>query len=162
MFNLTRYYSIASLVCIIVAAAILGMFYRHESMTSLLNVAEDRNAALTRVFGNALWPHFSPLLKQGSASHPIDPAGPEIANLRKQVVALMKDTSAVKVKVYNMQGVTVFSTEANQIGEDKHANAGYLAAAQGRVASELTHRNKFSAFDGVIESRDLLSSYIPF
>ncbi len=162
MFNLTRYYSIASLVCIIIAAAILGMFYRHQSLASLLNVAEDRNAAITRVFGNALWPHFLPLLKQGSAGRSIDPSGPEIANLRRQVVALMKDTSAVKVKVYNMNGLTVFSTEAKQIGESKHANAGFLAAAQGRVASELTHRNKFSAFDGEIESRDLLSSYIPF
>lgn len=162
MFNLTRYYSIASLVCIIIAAAILGMFYRHESVASLLNVAEDRNAALTRVFGNALWPHFAPLLKHGTANRPIDPSGPEIANLRRQVVALMKDTSAVKVKIYNLDGVTVFSTEAKQIGDNKYTNAGFLAAAQGRVASELTHRNSFSAFDGVIESRDLLSSYIPF
>lgn len=162
MFNLTRYYSIASLICIIVAAAILGMFYRHESVASLLNVAENRNTALTRVFGNALWPHFSPLLKRGPGDPPINPSGPEIANLRRQVVALMKDTSAVKVKIYNLKGVTVFSTEAKQIGDEKYTNAGFLAAAQGRVASELTHRNKFSAFDGVIESRDLLSSYIPF
>src|SRR6185369_14581658 len=162
MFNLTRYYSIASLVCIIIAAAILGMFYRHESLTSLLKVTEDRNAALTRVFGNALWPHFAPLLKKGSARQLTDPAGPEIANLRRQVVALMKDTSAVKVKVYNMDGLTVFSTEAKQIGDSKHANPGFLAAAQGRLASELTHRNTFSAFDREIESRDLLSSYIPF
>ena len=162
MFNLTRYYSIASLICIIIAAAILGMFYRHESVASLMNVAEDRNAALTRVFGNALWPHFSPLLKRGTADPPINTSGPEIANLRRQVVALMKDTSAVKVKIYNLQGVTVFSTEAKQIGDNKYSNAGFLAAAQGRVASELTHRNSFSAFDGVIESRDLLSSYIPF
>lgn len=162
MFNLTRYYSIASLVCIIIAAAMLGMFYRHQSIKSLMQMAEDRNAALTRVFGNALWPHFSPLLKRGTASRPIDPTGPEIANLRRQVVTLMKDTSAVKVKVYNMDGLTVFSTEARQIGDSKHANAGFLAAAQGRLASELTHRNTFSAFDREIESRDLLSSYIPF
>lgn len=162
MFNLTRYYSMASLVCIIIAAAILGMFYRHQSIESLMKMAEDRNAALTQVFGNALWPHFAPLLKQGTSSRPIDPAGPEIVNLRRQVVELMKETSAVKVKVYNIDGLTVFSTEAKQIGENKHTNAGFLAAAQGRLASELTHRNKFSAFDGVIESRDLLSSYIPF
>lgn len=162
MFNLTRYYSIASLICIIIAAAILGIFSRQQSIKSLMTMAEDRNAALTRVFGNALWPYFAPLLKQGSAERPIDPASPEIANLRRQVVALMKETSAVKVKVYNMQGLTVFSTDAKQIGESKHANAGFLAAAQGRLASELTHRNKFSAFDREIESRDLLSSYIPF
>ncbi len=162
MFNLTRYYSIASLVCIIIAAAILGMFNRHQSIESLMQMAENRNVALTRVFGNALWPHFAPLLNHGSAGKPNDPSNPEITGLRRKVVALMKDTSAVKVKVYNLEGLTVFSTEAKQIGESKHANAGFLAAANGRVASELTHRNKFSAFDGEIESRDLLSSYIPF
>ena len=162
MFNLTRYYSIASLVCIIIAAAIIGIFDRHQSIESLMSMAEDRNVALTRVFGNALWPHFSPLLKKNFAIRKIDPDSPEIINLHRQIVGLMKNTSAVKVKVYNMDGLTVFSTEAKQIGESKHANAGFLEAALGHVASELTHRNKFSAFDGVIESRDLLSSYIPF
>jgi diguanylate cyclase (GGDEF)-like protein/PAS domain S-box-containing protein len=162
MFNLTRYYSIASLVCIIIAATVLGMFYRHQSIQSLMNMAEDRNAALTRVFGNALWPYFSPLLKKDTANKPIDPTSPEIATLRRVVVALMKDTSAVKVKVYNMDGMTVFSTETKQIGESKRSSGGFLAAAQGQLASELTHRNTFSAFDNELESRDLLSSYIPF
>ena len=162
MFNLTRYYAIASLVCIIVAAAILGVFYRHQSVQSLREMAEGRNHALTRVFGNALWPHFVPLLNQDSGHPAINPSDPVIVNLRQQVVALMKDTSAVKVKVYNMDGLTVFSTEAKQIGESKHDNAGFLAAAQGRLASELTHRNQFSAFDKVLESRDVLSTYIPF
>ncbi|MBT1073558.1 putative bifunctional diguanylate cyclase/phosphodiesterase [Pelotalea chapellei] len=162
MFNLTRYYSIASLVCIIIAAAVLGMFYRHESVNSLIKMAEDRNAALTRVFGNALWPHFSPLLKQPADRKMINPASPQIASLRRQVVALMKDTATAKVKVYNMDGLTVFSTEAKQIGESKADNAGFLSAALGEQAFELTHRNQFSAFDREIESRDLLSSYIPF
>lgn len=162
MFNLTRYYSIASLFCIIIAAIILGMFSRDQSIKSLTKMAEDRNAALTKVFGNALWPHFSPLLKKDPANGRIDSSGPEIVTLRREVVALMKDTAVVKVKVYTTEGLTVFSTEAKQIGESKHTNAGLLAATQGRIASELTHRNKFSAFDGIIESRDLLSSYIPF
>jgi diguanylate cyclase (GGDEF)-like protein/PAS domain S-box-containing protein len=159
MFNLIRYYSIVSLACVVVAATLLGMFYRHLSEASLLDMAGTHNAALTRVFGNALWPHFSPLLaNQGS----LPPDHPEIAALRQAVVGLMRETSAVKVKVYNLQGVTVFSTEEQQIGENKHTNPGFLAAAQGQLGSELTHRNQFSAFDGVIESRDLISTYIPF
>ncbi|MEI6209627.1 MAG: EAL domain-containing protein [Desulfuromonadales bacterium] len=162
MFNLTRYYSIASLFCIIIAAVILGVIDHRQSIKSLTEMAEDRNAALTKVFGNALWPHFSPLLEQHHTNLPISPFSPEIADLRREVVALMKGTSVVKVKVYNTDGMTVFSTEAQQIGENKSNNAGMLAALKGQIASELTHRNKFSAFDGVIESRDLLSSYIPF
>ena len=161
-FNLTRYYSVASLVCIFAAAATLGMFYRHLSIGSLMTMVEDRNNALTHVFGNALWAQFAPLLKTGPDSKPPDPASPEIAALRREVVAMMQNTSAVKVKIYNMDGLTVFSTEAAQIGENKRTNPGFQAAARGELASELTHRNKFSAFEGVIESRDLLSSYIPF
>ena len=159
MFNLTRYYSLASLACIIVAATLLGLFYRQLSESSLLEMAETRNAALTRVFGNALWPHFAPLLEKPQS---LPPDHPEITALHDAVVELMRDTAVVKVKVYNLQGVTVFSTEAKQIGEDKHTNAGFLAAAQGELASELTHRNQFSAFDEVIESLDLISTYIPF
>jgi len=159
MFNLIRYYSIASLACIIVAATLLGLFYRQLSESSLLQMVEARNAALTRVFGNALWPNFDPLLKQQES---LPPDSMEIAILRQAVVELMRDTAAVKVKVYNLQGLTVFSTEAKQIGESKLANAGFLAAVQGELASELTHRNQFSAFEGVIESRDLISTYIPF
>ncbi|MHB1397674.1 MAG: putative bifunctional diguanylate cyclase/phosphodiesterase [Trichloromonadaceae bacterium] len=159
MFNLLRYYAIASLACIIVAATLLGLFYRQLSESSLLQMVEARNAALTRVFGNALWPNFAPLLKQQES---FPPDSPEIAALRQAVVGLMRDTAAVKVKVYNLQGLTVFSTEAAQIGEKKHTNAGFLAAALGDLASELTHRNQFSAFEGTIESRDLISTYIPF
>ena len=159
MFNLTRYFAIASLACIILAAALLGLFYRQLSEASLLQMAGTHNAALTRVFGNALWPHFDPLLKQQES---LSPDSPEIAALHQAVVGLMRDTAAVKVKVYNLQGLTVFSTEAKQIGENQHTNLGFLAAAQGELGSELTHRNQFSAFDGVIESRDLISTYIPF
>ena len=66
-----------------------------------------------------------------------------------------------KVKVYDMNGRTVFSTDPGQIGEDKSNNAGFKGARFGSVTSELTHRDEFSAFDKVIENADLLSTYIP-
>jgi signal transduction histidine kinase len=57
--------------------------------------------------------------------------------------------------------MTVFSTDPAQIGQDKRKGKGVASALQGQVASELTHRDTFSAFEGVIEDSDLLSSYIP-
>ena len=84
----------------------------------------------------------------------------DIAGLRQGVVNQMRDTNMVKVKLYNLDGRTLFSTEAKQIGEYESRNAGFLSALQGHPTSELTHRNQFSAFDQMLENLDVLSSYV--
>ncbi len=73
----------------------------------------------------------------------------------------MTGLPVLKVKIYDMTGLTVFSTEERQTGESKKDKGGFLAARAGGVASELTYRGKFSAFERVVADRNLLASYIP-
>jgi len=162
MSNFRRYFSITGFISMVGAAILLVAFYRWIALNDLLELGERHNVALTQAFSNSLWPQFSLFL-----TRTVNLSGDEIrthndtAELRKAVLAQMRGLSVLKIKLYDLTGRTVFSTEARQIGEDKSSNAGFLSARSGKVASELTHRNTFSASEGEVENRDLIGSYVP-
>jgi len=161
MFKLLRYFSLSGLVVVLVAAALLGGVYRHVAVQSLVEMGEENNTSLANAMANSLGPALAGYLDNARGI----PAGelnrhPGLPGLRSAILAHMRQVPVVKVKVYDLAGRTVFSTEAKQIGEDKRSNAGFQSAAAGRTASELTHRDRFSAFEQVIEDRDVLSTYI--
>ena len=162
-FRLVRYFTITSLIAFVVVAAVLGAVYRKLAIDTLVRTQEDANVNITRILANELWKSdFGPYV-QAMAGRPAAElkSAPEIARLHAKVLALMRGSSVFKVKVYDLKGMTLYSTELRQIGEDKSGNAGVLAAAQGRNLSELVHRNTFSALEQEVQNRDLIQSYIP-
>ncbi len=162
MFRLLRYFSITSLIALILVTLLLGFFYRQIAVSQLIALEEEKNIALTRVFANIHWPDFSEFMNAAADSDDeMLRAHPETQRLRDTVVGQMQGLSVVKVKVYNLAGRTMFSTELAQIGGDKSENQGFLAARNREVVSEITYRDTFSAFEGEIYDRDVLSTYLP-
>ncbi|GAB4446590.1 MAG: hypothetical protein Kow0031_29230 [Anaerolineae bacterium] len=162
MFKLLRYFTITSLIAFVLVAVLLGLYFRRTVLEEITIAAESKNVALTQTFANSLWPEFVPFVNTAQQIPAEElPNHPEIARLHQAVTNQMRGSSIIKVKVYDLNGLTVFSTEAAQIGENKWDNAGYQAARAGQVASELTFRDTFSAFEGEIEDRNVLSSYVP-
>ncbi|MEK6255779.1 MAG: GAF domain-containing protein [Chloroflexota bacterium] len=162
MFRLLRYFSLTSLFAFITVTILLAIFYRQVAINDLVTLAESNNVALTQSFANSVWPEYGSFVSSTSDINIEDLVGhPENKKLREAVFTQMEGLSVLKVKVYNLDGLTVFSTEAEQIGDDKSEDKGFLEAKNGEVASELTHRDTFSAFEGTIENRDVISSYIP-
>ena len=161
-FKLTRYFSITSLSFFLIASLILGVFYRERSLHDLVSLGESKNVALAQVFSNSIWLEFSPFLTSASSLSDEELRNhPQTAKLRQAVLNQMQGLSVVKVKVFNLDGRTVFSTEAKHIGEYKRNYPGFLAARSGQTTTKLDHRDAFTAFEDEIADRELLSSYVP-
>jgi len=161
-FKLTPYFSLLALMLMLIAGGLLGALVWQQEVTQMQQLAEDRNVNMTRVLGNFLRQDIAQLMSRSTGIQQAELQGlPEIPQLKDKIDPLIRGSDIAKVKIYNLAGITIFSTETAQIGESKSNNAGFNAARLGRVASELVHRNQFSAFDGDRSDVDLLSSYVP-
>ncbi|MBF0612912.1 MAG: hypothetical protein HQL55_17460, partial [Magnetococcales bacterium] len=162
MFKLLRYFSLTSLVAMLLVALMLGFFFRQVEMQNLLRLGEGQNVALTKVFTNSLWPILNSYIRQSNELqfHAIR-ENPVVPLLDHTVRHLISDLEVTKVKIYNRRGVTIYSTDAKQIGEEQGQNVGVQSALKGQVISNMVHRQGPPSFDGVVEEMDLISSYVP-
>lgn len=159
---LTKRFAVLGGLIVTVAFISLALLHRQMTNIDLYFAAERNNVALTRSFSNVIWPRFVGFLESAHELSVEELRNHQtIQELRQNIISQMQGLSVVKVKIYDLSGLTVFSTDSSQIGEDKSSNAGFITARGGDVASELTHRDTFSAFEQVIENTDVLSSYIP-
>ena len=82
--------------------------------------------------------------------------------IHEAVQTLTAGTPVLKVKIYDVDGLTVYSSDAGQIGDYASENRGFAKAArEGTPASKHSYRDTFSTFSGVVENRDLVETYIP-
>ena len=157
-----RYFALASLLGVTVVTVGLIWTYRDLTEENLVRHENRANANLTRLFATEVWARYRALvLAPAGRSRDELLAHPLQAPLRAEVLDRMARLQVAKVKIYSVDGITVFSTEERQIGEDKSGNAGFLAARRGEVSSLITFRDRFDAFEGVISNRSLISTYIP-
>ncbi len=161
-FRLVRYFALTSLLGVLLVLAPLLYFYRDFATEALEQHETHDNVAITRIFASTLWPRHAPYVtRAGKLSKEELRTNPEVALMRADVLRQMKGLSVVKVKIYDLHGLTVFSTDERQIGEDKSDDVGVQAAIAGKVVSEIAFRDHFDSFEKVINDRNLISSYIP-
>ncbi|MDX8385519.1 MAG: bifunctional diguanylate cyclase/phosphodiesterase [Gallionella sp.] len=161
MFQLLRYFSIASFISMVVVGIFLGAVHRVFEADHLTKFGENHNIALTRTFANVIWPTFRDFAQDAAL---LDTAElkrhPESVNLDRVVHGAMRDTSTVKVKVINLNGRILYSSDSDEIGANYSADPGFISALNGLVLSESEHLESLNAIDGKLFNRDVLSSYV--
>jgi diguanylate cyclase (GGDEF)-like protein len=160
--KLLRYSLAAGLAAVLVAVVALTLLYRGLVLDSLIEGETRSNVTLTRTFANAVWPeHSAFVMRAGTIPMAELASRNEIRDLDFQLRRLKAATSVVKVKLYDTNGLTVYSTDPRQIGENKSANPGVRSALAGTPASEITFRERFDAWEGTISDRNIIATYVP-
>ncbi len=163
-FRLTRYLSLASLLGVVAAAVVLGQLYRHFATDQLTQNEQRHNLELAKYFATAIWPEFGPFLSrlQGSDGDAIR-RDPRTTALNARVRDRLQGSRVLEVSLFDRQGLTVYSTDPEQIGIDRSGVGGFETAKQGRPVSLTSERARFhnASDDTTLRDRNLLTSYAP-
>jgi signal transduction histidine kinase/CheY-like chemotaxis protein len=160
-FRLLRYFSATSGVAILLVTAALSWSYHRKEVDDQVSGAEARNTMMAQAFANAIWPQYAEHLMQPFTDALALNASARTAQLEASIRGMSRRVPVTKIKIYNRQGIAMYSSVRAEIGEDKSANPAFRAALDGRTVSELTHRGSMSVSEGHIENVDVVSSYIP-
>ena len=162
MLNILRYSQLIALAVLVAVVVALSLLYRGLVFDSLVESETHANVALSKSFANALWPTHSRFITSAGS---LQPAAlrerPEIEALDHDLRTMAQGLNVVKVKIYDLRGLTVFSTDPAQIGEDRSANPGFRRARDGYPASEVTYRDRFDAWEGAVSARNIIATYVP-
>jgi signal transduction histidine kinase len=161
MFRLVRYFSVTSFVVFVIAVSFFASRSRIASINDLITVREQSNAELAQVYANIIWADYGEFIASAATLDTDDLRNsPTLAALDTILRTYTAGLSVIKIKIYAPNGITVYSSDLAQIGEDKSANPGFVTALSGGVASELIYRDTFNAFEGAIVDRNIVESYV--
>jgi signal transduction histidine kinase/ActR/RegA family two-component response regulator len=134
---------------------------KETSHRSVQESTQASNVSLTRAFTNNAWLGIRPLLPPEDATPQQVRQNPYTDQIDEHVRRFSKGTDIVKIKIFNLSGLTVYSSETDQIGEFKSNTPGFLQAAWGKSFSETVFRETFNGMGGVTLNNHLISSYVP-
>jgi len=157
-----RRFALFTALLLLAAAGGLSWFVDRMATGQALRLAEQQNIGLGRTLASTLRRDVRQLINDAQT---VDAqslrSDPRLVSFRTALRVHLINLPIAKIKIYDARGVTVFSSELAQIGTDASKNAGFRKAITGGIATELTFRDNFSAFDDVVVDRNLLSSYVP-
>ncbi|TAH10707.1 MAG: response regulator [Curvibacter sp.] len=157
----TRAFAALTFVVLSVALALTWKLLVQSNQEGIVNATKAASMAITEVMVSEAWNEIRPLLLLDEESVVAIKANPYIDQIDAAVRKFSRQTDIVKVKIFDLRGVTQYSSEFRQIGENKAASSGFSSAVQGVATSELSFRQGFESFGRTLQEVNLVSSYVP-
>ena len=125
-FHLLRYYTLISLISIIATSILLGSWFRAIAVDNLLLSEERNNVELARLMSSSVWPLYADFLRSASRLSAEQLRRHEkIQSLDRYLDEQFKLPGIVKIKIYDANGYTTFSTESSQMGASKQGHPSF-------------------------------------
>lgn len=172
MLRLSKYFYLIGIPIMLMCIVLLTWMYHRVTMNELLKQSENNNIFLARSMANVVWPQVSGIvksvntqsqqLKPGSRAH-FDSLSMINIMLDEPIHEVIKDTNVLKVKLFNTDGLTIYSTLRLDIGEREESQYPPIVnARQGRVTTEAQMYDRFvNNLGNTVSNRYVLSSYLP-
>lgn len=162
IFGLLRFYSITSLMVMVITGILFILFIRKVAIQDIIEISEKNNLTFAQTALNEITPELLRYLTTVGSINPgeaVNVAPPE--EFTFAIGKLLSNRAVVRIKIYNRIGTVVFSTQHDQVGEMQEGNGGFQSAIMGKVMSTLVYRDTFNSFDRETEDDNLMSTYIP-
>ncbi len=160
MFKLHRYFSITSIIGTLFIAVILLILYRHFAFIELLDHESRSNHNVAQLISKAIWPDYAEFIIQASDVNPNElRQSTEIQNLKSDLGQLVQGLNIIDIKLYSPNGKTIFSSNAQQLGDISSSNSIVSINSTNKISS-INFVDSFDAFEGGSFKGSLVSSYI--
>lgn len=162
MFNLFRKFALSclALFCAVFIPAFIVL--PHAAQATFIKHQSLKSNEISTLFLNVLAPEVEQVLRQTADLNAAElSAHPDVATLGSAVQTLMHGSDVVKVKLYNLAGLTVYASERGEIGALEVVNAGVQQALSAQLASELIHYDSVGTFERDHADLDILGTYSP-
>lgn len=160
--SLLRNFILVGLGSIVLVLFVLSTLIHRHAVDSLIHMGESKNIAFARLLYKNIWQEYAAEYLKFSTENPGVTLRSNIYNeVNRRIQADVKGASLLKIKIYDQQATTVYSTDPNQIGKKKINSVPMERALAGEVVSRLAFRDRFYAQEELLTNRNIISSYIP-
>ena len=158
-----HYFAVASALVILLTLVMTGFSLHSWALRSLIEMVESQNESVAHPLSNSVWSEFGDyLMKAADMSEERLKTSPETAGIDELMRLLTRDVSILKIKIYSTDGLTIYSSEMQEIGEVKNTHLEHFdSALHGHSRSSYSSGENFSAFSGEVFDRDVVETYVP-